>query len=407
MFGDSTIKTQFLNLWISFLNNFAFPEHLEKYLAFVPIFIIGFLLSFILTPIIGNFAKTHNIVYVPNTKRKGKSFDNSEKAIHEGIIPALGGLAVIIPMFLLVIFCFKLDSITLPLLIALGILTIGGILDDVLNLPAKTQLIFQIFAACIIAFSILDLNSFPIFNTIIPMDLLKFQPTIGNFAFSLIFPGDLFLFTWLVFCINSFKWMGGSPGLIEGNGLITIALIFIISIRYQVLFSSTVSALVMGSLLAFLIFAYPPPLVMSGSSGKSVFGLLICSLGLISQTKFATTLILLLFPTLDAVYVLIKRYIEYKPKNLLDLMKISGATHFHHQLLKLNLSRKHVFWIEVLITLVIGSLAVITTGAYRYFLLILGAILVIFVILFANFKALKKEHEENKKEESSESKYSY
>lgn len=407
MLDDSIIKTQFLNLWTSLLENFSFPSHLEKYLVFIPIFIVGFLLSFILTPIIGNFAKKHNIVYIPNTKRKDKDFDNSEKAMHKGIIPALGGLAVMIPFFLLMIFCFKLDNITLPLLVALGILILGGILDDVFNLPAKTQMILQILAASVIVFSILDLDSLPFLNTMVPMDILKFQPTIGNFAFSLIFPGDLFLFIWLVFCINSFKWMGGSPGLIEGNGLITTALIFVISIRYQVLFSSTASALLSGSLLAFLIFAYPPPLIMSGSSGKSVYGLLICSLGLISQTKFATTLILLLFPTLDATYVLIKRYVEYKPKNLLTLMKISGTTHFHHQLLKLDLSRKNVFWIEVLITLVIGSFAIITTGAYRYFFLILGVALVLFIILYTNFKAFKKENGENKKKESSESKYSY
>jgi UDP-GlcNAc:undecaprenyl-phosphate/decaprenyl-phosphate GlcNAc-1-phosphate transferase len=407
MTDDSIIKTQFLNLWTSLLKNFSFSSHLEKYLIFIPIFIAGFLLSFLLTPIIGNLAKKHNIVYVPNIKRKGKDFDNSDKALHKGIIPALGGLAVMIPVFLLMIFCFKLDSITLPLLVALGILTIGGILDDIFNLPAKTQMILQVIAASVIVFSILDLDSLPLLNTTIPMDILKFQPTIGSFAFSLVFPGDLFLFIWLVFCINSFKWMGGSPGLIEGTGLITTALIFIISIRYQVLFSSTASALITGSLLAFLIFAYPPPLIMSGSSGKSVYGLLICSLGLISQTKFATTLILLLFPTLDAAYVLIKRYVEYKPRNFLSLMKISGTTHFHHQLLKLDLSRRNVFWVEILITLTIGSLVIITTGAYRYFFIILGVTLSLFLILYTNFKASKKESAESNRKESSESKYSY
>jgi len=146
---------------------------------------------------------------------------------------------------------------------------------------------------------------------------------------------------------------------------------------------------------------------MTGSSGKSVYGLLICCLGLMSKAKFATTLILLLLPTLDAIYVLIRRIIDYKPKNPLELMKISGATHFHHQLLKLNMSQRQVFWIEMVITLSIGSLAIVTTGAYRYFFLVLGAILIISLILFANFKASKKENGNNQKKESSESKYSY
>jgi len=407
MFDDPIIKTKILEIWTSLMDKIYIPGSLEKYISFLPILIIGFVITFVLTPIIGNIAKKNNIVYVPNVKRKGKKFDNPDKAMHKGIIPALGGLGVMIPIFLVTLVFFKIDSITLPLLIALGILTIGGVLDDIFNLPAKVQFGIQILAALVICTSILDLESFTIFGTSIPMDLLKVQPVIGKFAFSLTFPGDLFLLCWLVFCINSFKWIGGSPGLIEGNALIVTSLIFIISIRHQVLFSSTLSSLIVGSLLAFLIFAYPPPLIMSGSPGKSVYGLLICTLALISQTKFATTLILLLLPTLDAIYVVIRRYIDYKPKNPLELMKISGTTHFHHRLLKMDTPPQKVFWIEFGITLLIGSLAIVATGALRYFCLIWGIIFIIAIILLLKLKAAQKENSKSHKEESSESKYSY
>jgi UDP-GlcNAc:undecaprenyl-phosphate GlcNAc-1-phosphate transferase len=407
MLGTSILKPEFLNIWNSIISKINFPENIEKYAIYFPVFLLGFLLTFLLTPAIGRFAKKYNIVYVPMAKRKGKDFDNPEKALHKGIIPALGGLAVMIPVLLLIIFCIKLDSITLPILIALIILVICGTLDDILNIPAKTQLLLQILASFVIVFSILDLNSFTFFGHTVQMDILKFQPIIGEFSFSLIFPGDLFLFVWLIFCINSFKWVSGSPGLIEGNALIVIFLIFIISIRHQTALSSIISILASGSLLAFLIFAYPPPLIMTGSSGKSVYGLLICCLGLISKTKFATSFMLLLLPSLDAIYVLIKRFIEYKPKNPFDVMKISGATHFHHQLLKLDMSQRQVFWIEMLITLVTGAIAIAITGALRYFLIIIAVILVISIILFTNFEALKKEKGSKKKEESSESKYSY
>lgn len=407
MLNDPVIKTKFIEIWTSIISKFNFPDNLEKYLIFIPIFLAGFLLTFILTPVIGRFSKKYNIVYVPMTKRKNKDFDNPEKALHKGIIPALGGLAVMIPVLLLMILCFNFNSVTLPIFIALSILTISGILDDILNIPAKTQLILQILAVSIIVFSVLDLGSFSIFGNTIQMDILKFEPVIGKFSFSLIFPGDFILFIWLIFCINSFKWVGGSPGLIEGDALIVAFLIFIISVRHQVVFSSAVSILLSGSLFAFLIFAYPPPLIMSGSSGKSVYGLIICCLSLVSQTKFATTLILLLLPTFDAIYVIVKRYLEYKPKNPLELIKISGATHFHHQLLKLNMSQRQVFWIEMLITLSTGAIAIMTTGAYRYFFIVIGIILVISVILLVNFRAKKREKEGSKKEESSESKYSY
>jgi UDP-GlcNAc:undecaprenyl-phosphate GlcNAc-1-phosphate transferase len=407
MFDDPIIKSKILEIWTSLIDKIYIPGSLEKYISFLPILIIGFVLTFVLTPIIGSIAKKNNVVYVPNVKRKGKDFDNPDKAMHKGIIPALGGLGVMIPVLLVILVFFKIDSITLPLLIALGILTIGGVLDDIFNLPAKVQMGIQVLAALVICTSILDFESFTVLGTTIPMNLIKIQPVIGKFAFSLTFPGDLFLLAWLVFCINSFKWVGGSPGLIEGNALIITSLIFIISIRHQVLFSSTVSSLLVGSLLAFLIFAYPPPLIMSGSPGKSVYGLLICTLSLISQTKFATTLILLLLPTLDATYVLIRRYIEYRPKNPLELMKISDTTHFHHRLLKMDISPQKVFWIELGLTLLIGSLAVVATGALRYFCLIWGVIFIITIILFLKLKSAQQENSKKHKEESSESKYSY
>ena len=406
MFEDPAFRDNILTFWNSIMENISIPDQFQKYLNFLPIFFLGFVATFILTPIIGNFAKQKNIVYIPNSKRKDKDFENSEKAMHEGIIPALGGLAVSIPLFLVIIFFFKVDSITLPFLVALGILTLGGVLDDILDIPAKTQLFFQIAAAIVISFSLLDFSSFTVFGLSIPMDIFSWQPIIGNFAFSLTFPGDLLLFAWLIFCINSFKWTGGSPGLIEGNALVIAFLIFVISIRFQTLFPATIGILLSGSLFAFLIFAYPPPLIMSGSPGKSVYGLLLCTLGLISQTKFATTLILLLLPSLDAVFVLVKRYITYKPKNPFDLMKISDTTHFHHHLLKMDFSRKQVFWIEMLITLAIGSLAIITTGAYRYLFLLLGILTIASLLFFTSVKSQQKSKESVQKE-SSESKYSY
>jgi UDP-GlcNAc:undecaprenyl-phosphate GlcNAc-1-phosphate transferase len=404
MFNYEILKNWAFDFWSEFMKFFSFPPQFEKYLDFVPVFLIGFLVTFILTPFIGHLAKKYNIVYIPHVKRNGRDFENEEKAMHEGIIPALGGVAVLIPFLIFTISAFHLDNISLPLLVATGILLLLGIFDDIINLPAKVQFIFQLLASLVIAVSILDLQSFSLFGLSVPMDIFKFQPVLGDFAFSITFPGDLILFAWLAFCINAFKWTAGSPGLIEGNTFIISTLIFIISVRFQVLFTSTASIFLAGSIFAFLIFAYPPPLIMTGSSGKSVYGLLLCTLGLMSQTKFATTLLLLLFPILDAVFVLVRRYIEYKPKNPLDLMKISGTTHFHHHLLKMGFSQKKVFWTEMLVTLGISSLAVVTTGAYRYLLVILAVIAVISIILFTNSKAKQKEEEQK---ESSEARYSY
>ncbi|KKQ11174.1 MAG: UDP-N-acetylmuramyl pentapeptide phosphotransferase/UDP-N-acetylglucosamine-1-phosphate transferase, partial [candidate division WS6 bacterium GW2011_GWE1_36_69] len=184
------------------------------------------------------------------------------------------------------------------------------------------------------------------------------------------------------------------PGIIEANSFTIFSLIFIIAIRYSSVFSSTISMVAAGALLIFLIFAFPPQKIMSGSSGKTLYGFLICVFAIIADAKFSTTIMLLLLPLIDFVYVIIKRLLTYKPKNL------------HHQLLKLNLTRSQIVLLEMAMTLLIGSLAILSTGAIRYFALIFGTAVGVGFIVLANIRA-SKHKEKEKKEESPESKYSY
>ena len=145
---------------------------------------------------------------------------------------------------------------------------------------------------------------------------------------------------------------------------------------------------------------------MTGSSGKSVYGLLICVLAIIADTKISTTIMLLALPIVDFVYVISKRIFIYKPKNLIELMRINDTNHLHHQLLKLNLSRKQIILLETAVTLLLGSFVILSTGAIRYFALTIVTSLAIGFIVFINIRASRKRVAEKEKE-SPESKYSY
>jgi hypothetical protein len=115
---------------------------------------------------------------------------------------------------------------------------------------------------------------------------------------------------------------------------------------------------------------------------------------------------LLLIPLIDFVYVIIKRILVYKPKNLVELLRINDTNHLHHQLLKLELTRGQIVLIEMTMTMLIGSLAILSTGAIRYFALIFGAAVGIGFIVIANIRASKRKAK-TEEEESPESKYSY
>ncbi len=377
----------------------------SKYINYWPLFLFGLIFAFIVTPIIGRLAIKWGAIYKPKIRRRNREYDNPEKAIHEVETPALGGLAVAIPVLIGMLILFRFDGFTVPIFLATLILVVGSVLDDIFNLSSKIQIGYQLLAASIIAISIIDLGNISFFtDDFLNLTALTWSTQILSIPLSFVFPGDLILILWILLCINSVKWVGGSPGLVESYSLIIFMLLFVIGVRTFSLFSSSLGILIAGTLISLLYFAFPSPKIMSGSSGKSIYGFLISILALISGVKFSTTIMLLAIPLIDAMYVIVYRYITYRPKNLLDLMRINDTSHLHHKLLKLNLSSRQILLIEASISLLVGSLAILSTGALRYFALIFGVSAVIIFIVFINYKANKKE---KTKEGSPESKYSY
>lgn len=401
---NNVIPTQLL---LNLLDKIKFDilgESFVKYVNYLPIFALGALVALILTPIIGQLALKYDITYKPGVKRKDREFENSQKALHEGITPSLGGLAITIPALIAILLFFKLNSVTLPIILAISVLIVGSALDDIFNLPAKTQFLYQILAATIISFSLINLTNLSFID--LPVDAYTWNFSLLDIAQSFVFPGDIILILWIIICINAYKWTAGSPGIIEGNSLIIFLLLFILGIRFNSLFTSTISILIAGGMLLFLGFAVPPQKIMTGSAGKSVYGFLICILSLITDAKLSTTILLLIVPLLDFIFVIIKRYITYKPKNPLELMKISGPDHFHHQLIRLGLTRTQIILVEIAITLFFGSFAILSTGALRYFVFVIVIALASALLAIINYRASKKQTETEKKE-SPESKYSY
>jgi UDP-GlcNAc:undecaprenyl-phosphate GlcNAc-1-phosphate transferase len=403
---DYAIPTQFFTNLTGFFANLIDNPTLSKYFAYIPIALIAFLVTFFITPIIGKIAWSIGATLKPKQKQKGKDFDNPEKAMHEKETPTLGGLAVTLPALIITLLSFQINSFTGPIIVALVILIIGATLDDIYNLNSRIQFSYQILAALVIVLSVIDLSSIGLIDQeVLNLSAYTLQFRIFNFPISIVFPGDIFLFFWLLLCLNAVKWVGGSPGLIESYSGVIFTLIFVISVRTVSEFTATMSIAMSGSLIAFLFYAIPPEKIMSGSSGRSVYGFMLALLALINDSKISTSLMLLGLPLLDAAFVLIRRIIIHKPKSIRELLKINDATHFHHRLLSLNLSRIQVLLVETAIALLFGSIGIATTGAMRYFAVIFGLAILLILIVFINYKANKKQKENYK--ESPESKYSY
>lgn len=382
-----------------------------RYVQYLPLLLVAFTIAFLLTPLLGYIAKKLDIMDKPNYMREEKwnKYDDPERHQHKKPMPFLGGLAVIIPLVILSLITLKFQYDFVFILIAIAVLTISGLIDEKYNMPATWQLTFQILAATIVMFTLTDLDIIKIpFDGTINLGWLAYSGTIFNIPFSFSFPGDLLAIGWIVMCINAVKWLNGSDALLEGNLLIIFTLIFIIGVRNFNALMIILPLIIIGSLSGLTIFVFPPAKIYIGSAGKTVLGFLAGTLAFMSGSKFSVTLLVLLLPILDALFVIISRYIKHKPKNPFEILKMNGRDHIHHKLQDLGLNKIQILTVESSITLLLGSLAILTSQAYRYALLAFGAFLVLGIIVLANIAAKKiKNGGKKEKEESPESKYSY
>lgn len=380
----------------------------QKYLNYSSEFILAFVTSLVLTPIVGYVARKFKVLGLPPSMRAG-SKSSDFRHLEKQPTPLLGGIAVILPLIVLILIHTSPTPQIIFIIFALLLIVTMGILDDVFELSGKTQLITVIIAAIIIAVSPLNLSD--ITNPLggfIDLSTYTWKSTVLGLPLAFIWPGDFLLIFWILACSISVKVSAGTDGLMEGNTFISAIIMFILSIRFQIRDTAMISVLFSGLLLGFLIFNFYPAKIRSGSVGKSSFGFILAILSVSIGAKIATAILLLSLPVLDFLWVLIGRYRKHKPKNILSILGISDQTHLHYRLLHLGLTETQVALSEYLITLTLGAITLAVSGAMRAFVLFAGFIgLAVFVIYISNRESKKQNIKKDDEDQSPEKKYSY
>lgn len=391
------------------------PESFGSYIDFLPIFLSAVLFALLATPIIGYIAKKYKIMDYPCDERKIKlnKHDDPKRHCHTIPTPLLGGIAFILPAIIALLFFWDVSLEIRAVLLGVLILTIVGILDDIFNLPAIYQFMGQLAAGIVVCFSPLSLISIniPLDGTVY-LNWLETSFSLWGIPLMLVFPGDLLMLLWILICINAIKFVNGSDGLMEGNAIIICLLFFVLGIRTEAEIIIILSLILAGGITGFLFYNFPPAKIFSGSAGKTTLGFLIAVIAILNNTKFATSIMILTLPMIDFFFVIAKRYLTIKPKGFFELIKINDTNHLHHQLLNLGFSPKRVLLMEVSITLAIGLIAILTTGAMNLFFFFLMILMVIVIILTIHIivrsrQSAQNSEEEKKVKESPESRYSY
>jgi len=129
--------------------------------------------------------------------------------------------------------------------------------------------------------------------------------------------------------------------------------------------------------LGFLPFNFYPQKIMPGYSGKSLAGLFLAILSILSGAKLATVIFLLGLPMLDAIFVIIYRlWHHHSPFK-------SDSNHLHHQLLKLGWGRRRISFFYWFLSLALGFLSLILNSEQKFYVFIgLGIVFFGFTLKF-------------------------
>lgn len=283
-------------------------------------------------------------------------------------ISRIGGLAIVGGFLGAIYFNpgIVIDRSLEGLFLGLAVITTMGIVDDIYNLSAKAQLLGQVVAASLPVFFGLSLEAINSpFGGTLPLTYFHFGP--------LALPGALIIVFWLVLMMNALNWHDGLDGLAGGTAAIGAAAFFAVSILPQVSQPSTaiLALSLMGGLLGFLLWNWPPAKLFMGTAGSMGTGYLLGGLAIVAGSKLALAAIVFAVPVLDLFLVIFKRL---KAGHSIFM---GDYQHLHFELLKTKMSSVKILGIMLTFTTVLGILGVYAPTWLKSGVIFVGALAVL------------------------------
>lgn len=236
------------------------------------------------------------LVGVPMARRAALEFGvtdhpDGKLKTQKAPVPYLGGLAVFVSFLLSLGMIFELDSELLALLLASTIVATLGLIDDFGVLTPKTKVLGQLVAVFVLIRAGIYFH-------------LVFLPLWARLLLTVL---------WLVGLSNAINLMDIMDGL--GAGVSIIAATFLLAVaclngRWVV---AAFTVAMIGALLGFLRFNFPPATIYLGDSGSLFLGFSLGALAMVMDyTKrnplgWVAPLFILALPLTDTVYVSILR----------------------------------------------------------------------------------------------------
>jgi UDP-GlcNAc:undecaprenyl-phosphate/decaprenyl-phosphate GlcNAc-1-phosphate transferase len=322
------------------------------------------LLTFLITPFVIRFAVRYGLVDDPK-----KRYHPAH--IHTGIIPRAGGLALYLSILITILIFLSLSKAVVGLLVAGLILVLVGLADDKDDVSPYLRLITNTVSALIVISVGIGIPYItnPLTGGVLPLD--TWRVTFDFFGtHSILVWADIFAFLWIMWTMNIIGWSAGVDGQMPGFVAIAAATLGLLSLRFVMQdasqqYVSILAFIVSGAFIGFIPWNFFPQKIMPGYGGKTLAGLCLAVLGILSYGKVGTALLVLGIPTIDAVYTLIRRLGKGKSPVWAD------RGHLHHLLLDMGWGKRRVALFYWGVSAILGAVALSVTSQQKLFTMLL------------------------------------
>lgn len=310
--------------------------------------ILAFTVTFLLVPLVIRVSKSIDLLDIPDVRK-----------IHQMGTPSLGGIAIFWGFLTALIFALsfvELGQIKFYL-IALFLMFLLGVSDDVSSLRPHQKLLIQLFSAFLVVY----------YGGI---SLTGFYGIFGIQTMPVWFTSVFSIFV-IVVLTNSFNLIDGIDGLAGSIGALILTVFGWVFLSTGDSTYAIICLSMAGSLIAFLFFNWAPSRVFMGDTGSMILGFTISTLAIrfinmapevdasawvTFQPSVGICIGLLILPIFDTIRVFAIRFKEGRSPLSPD------RNHIHHGLLNLGMTHSQatttLFSVNVLfvvMSLVLGQ----------------------------------------------------
>ena len=300
----------------------------------IKIILVVFLFVVLIMPVIMKIAYHINALDEPN-----------ERKVHKEPMPRLGGLGIFSGFLLgYMLFCSQTPQM-ISILIGSFILLIVGIIDDINSIKPLSKFLGQLAAAIVVVY----------YGNVVMQDISAYGLYL-NFGI-IARPITIIFILGIINCLNLIDGLDGLAGGIATIFFITISIIISIMGIYNGL-DASLSLIMIGATLGFLIYNFHPAKIFMGDSGSMFLGYIIAVISLlgfknVTLTSFLVPVLILAIPILDTFFAIVRRLLKKESFAKAD------KEHFHHQILKRAGNQTKTVLIIYLIQILFSSASIV------------------------------------------------